>query len=77
MIRLFYFAGLRELTGVAEEKAALAGQTVEGLWQWAEAKYPGIRNGSVRVAVNEEYALANDILQDGDTVAFIPPVSGG
>lgn len=29
------------------------------------------------VAINEEYANENDIIQTGDTVAMIPPVSGG
>ncbi|MFG6496843.1 molybdopterin converting factor subunit 1 [Fictibacillus sp. UD] len=29
------------------------------------------------VAVNEEYVELTDEVKDGDTVAFIPPVSGG
>jgi molybdopterin synthase sulfur carrier subunit len=29
------------------------------------------------VAVNEEYATEDRILEDGDVVAFIPPVAGG
>lgn len=28
-------------------------------------------------AVNEEFAGDEDVLNDGDVVAFIPPVSGG
>ena len=32
---------------------------------------------SIAVAVNEKYATLDQILQDGDTVALIPPVSGG
>lgn len=30
-----------------------------------------------RVAVNQEFAVANTLLQDGDEVAFLPPMSGG
>ncbi|TWT01971.1 molybdopterin converting factor subunit 1 [Planomicrobium sp. CPCC 101079] len=77
MITLHYFAGLRELTGTSQEQADLAGKTVEDLMEWAADKYPGIENASARVAINEEYALPADVLEDGDTAAFIPPVSGG
>jgi len=31
----------------------------------------------VLTAINEEFAIDEDIVKDGDTVAFIPPVSGG
>lgn len=77
MISLRYFAGLREQTGVSEEQVDMAGQTVEDLWQWATEKYPDFLSGAARVAVNEEYARPTDILETGDVVAFIPPVSGG
>ncbi|HSP21924.1 MAG TPA: molybdopterin converting factor subunit 1 [Planococcus sp. (in: firmicutes)] len=77
MITIHYFAGLKEMTGVAHEQADLSGRTVEDLWQWAAEKYPGIEGGSARIAVNEEYALPEDLLENGDVAAFIPPVSGG
>jgi molybdopterin converting factor small subunit len=32
---------------------------------------------NVACAVNEEYARMSSRLQDGDEVAFLPPVSGG
>ncbi|MBJ8092657.1 MULTISPECIES: molybdopterin converting factor subunit 1 [Bacillus cereus group] len=31
----------------------------------------------IMVAINEEYANKDDIIQTGDVVAMIPPVSGG
>lgn len=77
MITIHYFAGLKEVTGIAQENADLSGRTVEELWQWAVKKYPGIEKGSSRIAVNEEYALPADRLEMGDVAAFIPPVSGG
>ncbi|KZE77779.1 molybdopterin converting factor subunit 1 [Paenibacillus polymyxa] len=77
MIKLYYFAGLREVTGKSEEMADLAGQTVEELCSWITDKYRDMPIESIRVALNEEYALPTDVLQDGDTAAFIPPVSGG
>ena len=32
---------------------------------------------SIAVAINEQYCNANTEIQDGDTLALIPPVSGG
>lgn len=77
MIELHYFAGIRVLTGIPKESVNFSNQTVEDLWKWADEKYPGIRNSSARIAVNEEYALPSDVIESGDMVAFIPPVSGG
>ena len=31
----------------------------------------------VRVAINDEFASWDDAINDGDTIAFIPPVAGG
>ena len=33
--------------------------------------------GALEMAVNEQYCPVTTVLQDGDTVALIPPVSGG
>lgn len=32
---------------------------------------------SYAIAINESYAKDNDIIKDNDTIAIIPPVSGG
>lgn len=77
MITVHYFAGIRELTGMPMETIAYAGNTVAQLRNALTEKYPGMQENAVQIAVNEEYALAEDILHDGDVVALIPPVSGG
>ena len=51
--------------------------TVQELLDWAENTYPGFGKDTIHVAVNEEYALKDDVIQSGDVCAFIPPVSGG
>jgi len=42
-------------------------------------KYPELAtiNNVLSIAVNAEYVDGNTILNSGDEVAFIPPVSGG
>lgn len=77
MIKVNYFARLRELTCKAEETIEQQTMTVSELLDWAEATYPGFGKDTVHVAVNEEYALKDDVIQSGDICAFIPPVSGG
>jgi sulfur-carrier protein len=32
---------------------------------------------TVMTAVNEEFAANDEVIHDGDEIAFIPPVSGG
>ena len=77
MIRVQYFARLRELAGKGSETLERSQMTVQELLDWAEETYPGFGKDDVQVAVNEEYALAEDVIQSGDECAFIPPVSGG
>lgn len=40
-------------------------------------KYNIAISNEIMVAINEEYANEDDIIQIGDVVAMIPPVSGG
>lgn len=77
LIQVHYFARLRELTGKSEEVIEQDSLTVQELLNWAEATYPGFGKDTIQVAVNEEYALKDDIIKSGDVCAFIPPVSGG
>jgi len=83
MITVLYFAGIREKIGVAKESMQLPpdANTVAALAialcargeKWAEA----LGVASVKVAVNQTMALPNTVVQDGDEVAFFPPVTGG
>lgn len=77
MIKVHYFARLRELTGKSEEMIDRQSMTVQQLLDWAEKTYPGFGKDAIHVAVNEEYAVKEDVIQSGDVCAFIPPVSGG
>jgi len=80
MIELLYFARLRETLGTAGEKLEATPATVADLVAelkgrgepWSEAL-----SGKVLVAVNQEMALPDTPLSDGDEVGFFPPVTGG
>ncbi len=55
------------------------GATVEHLLALVVEAHPSMasRQASLAVAVNECYVDRDHRLEDGDTVALIPPVSGG
>jgi molybdopterin converting factor subunit 1 len=77
-IRLF--ARLRDIVGNGElQRDAAADSTAKQVWNELAAEYPALAPyGAVSsCAVNEEYATFDVKLQDGDEVAFLPPVSGG
>ena len=84
MIRLMFFARLREVLGVTAEEAvlpagvgsvaALAAWLARRGDVWAHELAPG---RPVRIAVNQEMAGPDTPVRDGDEVAFFPPVTGG
>jgi molybdopterin synthase catalytic subunit/molybdopterin converting factor small subunit len=69
------FAGLRERAGEAERVLDLpGGSVIDDAWS---ALALGDCPAGLLFAVNRRYVDENYKLQDGDELAFIPPVSGG
>src|SRR5947209_6182151 len=66
------FAGLRERAGWSQKEVDAA--TVGDVWRELDL---GDEPDGLLYAVNKEYAERDTELADGDTVALIPPVSGG
>ncbi|WP_227939643.1 molybdopterin converting factor subunit 1 [Alkalihalobacillus deserti] len=77
MIKILLFAELQEETGVDEIKVERAGMTVSDLKNWLLEEYNLTTLDNTMIAINESYASESDLLKAGDTIAFIPPVSGG
>jgi molybdopterin converting factor subunit 1 len=80
-IVVLYFAALRELLGTSEEKlSGLPGSlTIGALAAQLAERHPALSPhlGSVRFALNESFVDLGAQVTEGDTVALIPPVSGG
>ena len=78
-VKVLAFGIAKEIMGGATVETHLNGEpTVAALKQQLEATYPKLHElSSYMVAVNNEYALPAVVLQTGDEVAIIPPVSGG
>jgi molybdopterin converting factor subunit 1 len=80
LITVRLFARLREIAGAPELRIEVpGGATVNDAWMALSDRHPALRGyaGSVSCAVNEDYTRMTATLQDGDEVAFLPPVSGG
>ena len=84
MVTLLYFARLREALGTAREELALPESVIDVAslretlvsrgGAWAEELATTRR---VRTAVNQDMASADTPVNDGDEIAFFPPVTGG
>ena len=74
------FALYRERARRSFVKVSLPdGATVDDLTDEVRRQFPNLAPPEVKivVAVNTDYADSNVILQSGDDVCLIPPVSGG
>jgi molybdopterin converting factor subunit 1 len=80
-ITVLYFAAVRDLVGIAEERVALPPEpmTIGELGRFLAVRHEPLvgRLGAVRFARNETFATNDEVLADGDVVALIPPVAGG
>lgn len=75
-----FFAAARERARVAEHRLELpAPATVEDVSKALVAAFPelGPLMRHLRIAVDQEFADAKDVVPDGAEVALIPPVAGG
>jgi len=78
-MRILAFGIAKEIVGGSELELDSAGiETVGGLRRQLNSMYPRLLQlSSYFIAINDEYAEENNLLQSRDEVAIIPPVSGG
>ncbi len=79
-IKVLYFSSIKDKLKKSSEQINIPeGATLKDLIKLLKEKYPEIQENldKAMFAINEEYAEKDTVLKDGDTVAVIPPVSGG
>ena len=75
-IKVRYFASLKESLGRSEDTRTYTGViTVRELWLVCVSEIP--LPGNLLAAINMEYAELDSQVNDGDEVAFFPPITGG
>jgi len=74
------FARLRDIAGANElVREAAPGSTIGTIWAALVREYPDLAGyeRSISSALNADYARMDQVVGDGDEIAFLPPVSGG
>lgn len=77
MVKILLFAQLQEEVGKHQLELEFGPSTVTDLKKTLMEKYNLMQIDQAMIAINETYAKNDDIVKPGDTVAVIPPISGG
>jgi molybdopterin synthase catalytic subunit len=79
-IRVLFFGVLKDLCGRTEDRANVpSGADAGFVFDHYAAIYPELSEmaNSIVIARNREFTRRSQVLEDGDEVALLPPVSGG
>ncbi len=79
-INVLFFGRVREFTGFSEETLEVPdGTTLSNLFDHYATHFSPLAafRASLVASRNEEFAPWDTRLADNDTIAFLPPVSGG
>lgn len=75
-IQVLFFGSLIDVTAISFDNIAGPMDT-DSLQQSLYQKYSGLQSCKYLIAVNQKMIQKNTQLKNGDTVALMPPFSGG
>ena len=79
-VRVLFFGVLKELVGRSEEALETGpNATLASVWESYAERFATLRDKrpSILFARNREFSKPETTLEEGDEIAFLPPVSGG
>ena len=77
-IQVKYFGMIAETTGHDQESMELeSGQSLIRLNDELIRRYPALAQLDYRISVNQRFSRGDEVLQNGDEVALLPPFAGG
>lgn len=75
-MEVLFFGSLADI--VTAQRLSLDNQQdTDAVKQYLEEKYPSLKQAKYFLAVNKQMIQQNTTLQPGDTIALMPPFSGG
>lgn len=84
MVKLIYFAWVRERIGLPEEEVTLPASvtSVRDLLAWLRARGEGYEQAlkypeAIRVAINQEHVDHREPIAGAREIALFPPMTGG
>ncbi|MFC7321201.1 molybdopterin converting factor subunit 1 [Halobacillus campisalis] len=77
MNKILFFAALQEKAGKESIELDVSGKSVKQVKEFVAQEYGLAKINESMTAINEEFAASDDVIQENDVIAFIPPVSGG
>ncbi len=76
MVTILFFGSLTDTTAVNELMMDAIADT-EQLQVLLHEKFPALQSAKYFIALNQQMIQEKTVLQNGDTVALMPPFSGG
>ncbi len=79
-VRVLFFGPLKDLLGSSCDETDLPpGTDLRAVFEHYQARQPRLRElaRNIVVARNQEFAELSTLIEEGDEIAFLPPVSGG
>lgn len=79
-VRVLFFGQVKDLVGRAQDQLELAdGSRIADVFDHYANPSPALRgfSRSILLSRNHEFASREEVVRDGDEIAFLPPVSGG
>jgi len=75
-VEIIVFGQLTDITGSASLQVEATADT-DTLLRTLQRRYPQLTSSKYVVAVNKKIITANTAVSDADTIALLPPFSGG
>ena len=75
MLQVLLFASLRDRAGWSERTVPLGPEAISAGQLWSQLGLGSMQG--ISIAVNQQLVSADQLLQPGDELAFLPPFTGG